>query len=273
MIQHCFLNHLSFSSIAYMNDSLSKMARWFKANKLMLNIKKTKLTLFGTNHTLNNFDDTLLMNGGDITERVDKFKYLGILYYHSWLGVHEHFISSVVSKRIGVICRVKSYLPPSALNLLASTLVFPNCDYCNPVWSNCISEFCNSLLILQNKLAHVLLPADIYTPILNMMNTLHLVCERWNKQILVIVFKCVKNDAPSYFLSSNSISTSSFHSQGTRSQYFNTLVLPSWYNNSGKHTFQYRGALKWNTLLFDIQINLTSSNMEFIFSINVCLVQ
>ena len=59
------------------------------------------------------------------------------------------------------------------------------------------------------------------------------------------------DDAPSY-LSSNFIFTSSIHSQGTRSLSFNTLVLPSWYNNSGKCTFQYRGALKWNTLLSDI---------------------
>ena len=77
----------------------------------------------------------------------------------------------------------------------------------------------------------------------------------------IVVFKCLKNDAPSY-LSSNFIFTSSIHSQGTRSQSFNTLVLPSWYNNSGKRTFQYRGALKWNTLVSDIRSNLTSMNLN-----------
>ena len=41
-----------------------------------------------------------------------------------------------------------------------------------------------------------------------------------------------------------------------------TLVLPSWYNNSGKHTFQYRGALKWNTLLSDVRSNLTTMNLN-----------
>ena len=248
----------------HMNDSLSKMAHWFKANKLTLNIKKTKYMLFGTNHTLNNFDDILLMYGSDIIERVDKFKYLGVIFdpLLTW-SEHVNYISSVVSKRIGVIRRVKFYLPPSTLNLLASALVFPHFDYCSPVWSNCISEFYNSLQILENKLARVLLSADIYTPIMDMMDTLHWdkLCERWNKQILIIVFKCLKNDAPSY-LSTNFIFTSSIHSQGTRSQSFNTLVLPSWYNNSGKRTFQYRGALKWNTLSSDIRSNLTSMNLN-----------
>ena len=63
-------------------------------------------------------------------------------------------------------------------------------------------------------------------------------------------------------LTSNFIFTSSIHSQGTRSQSFNTLVLPSWYNNSGKRTFQYRGALKWNTLLSDVLSNLTTMNLN-----------
>ena len=73
---------------------------------------------------LNNFDDTLLMHGDDIIERVDKFKYLGVIFDAlSARSEHVNYISSIVSKRIGVICRVKSYLPPSTLNLLASSAV------------------------------------------------------------------------------------------------------------------------------------------------------
>ena len=58
-----------------MNDSLSKMAHWFTANKLTLNIKKTMFMLFG-NLTFKNFDDILHMYGNDI-QRVEK-KYLGV---------------------------------------------------------------------------------------------------------------------------------------------------------------------------------------------------
>ena len=71
------------------------------------------------------------------------------------------YISSVISKRIGVIQRVKFYLPCTTLNMLANALVFPYFDYCSPVWSNCNLNFSNILQILQNKLAHVLLSADI----------------------------------------------------------------------------------------------------------------
>ena len=148
-------------------------------------VRKLRICFVGTSHTLNNFDDTILKYGNDIIERVDKFKYLGVIFdpLSAWRE-HVNNISSVVPKRIGVIQRVKFYLPASTLNLFASALIFAH--YCSPVWSNCISEFRNSLQIFQSKLARVLLSADIYTPILDMMSTLHWdeLCERWNKQIL-----------------------------------------------------------------------------------------
>ena len=38
-----------------LNSNLDKIADWFKANKLTLNIKKTKLMLFGTKKSLCKF--------------------------------------------------------------------------------------------------------------------------------------------------------------------------------------------------------------------------
>ena len=141
--------------------------------------------------------------------------------------------------------------------------MFPHFDYCSLVWPNCIFEFCNSLQILQNKLARVLLSADIRTPISDMMNTLcwNKLNDRWNKQLLVIVFKCLQHKAPSY-LSLQFTFTSSIHTQCTRSQSCNTLVLPSWNNNQGKRTFYYRGASKWNKLSSDIRRNLSSMSLN-----------
>ena len=49
--------------------------------------------------------------------------------------------------------------------------------------------------------------------------------KRWQKQVLLIVFKCLKHDAPSY-LSSKFVYTSSVYSQNTCSQSSNTLVMP-----------------------------------------------
>ena len=70
--------------------------------------------IFGTNHALRNFDNVSLYYGNDTIERVSKFKYLGVIFdpILAWSD-HVDYISSVVSKRIGVIRRVKFYLPPA----------------------------------------------------------------------------------------------------------------------------------------------------------------
>ena len=68
-------------------------------------------------------------------------------------------------------------------------------DYCSPVWSNCKVEYSSSLQILQNKLARVLLSADIRISTDDLMTTLNWdkLDKRWKKQLLLIVFKCLKH--------------------------------------------------------------------------------
>ena len=128
----------------------------------------------GDNHVLNNFSDIKLNYGNAAIERVDKFKYLGVILdpLLSWCE-HIDYVSSTISKCIGVIRRVKFYLPSNTLNMLSNALVFPHFGYCSPVWSNCKAEFSNSLQILQNKLARVLLSADIRTSVDDLMMALN----------------------------------------------------------------------------------------------------
>ena len=94
------------------------------------------------------------------------------------------------------------YLQP-IYHLLAKAMVFPHFDYCSPVWSNFTTGLHNHLQILQNKLARVLLHADIRTPIDKMMEELNWLKldDRWKRQLLVVTFKCLKEIAPVYMSS------------------------------------------------------------------------
>ena len=101
---------------------------------------------------------------------------------------------------------------------------------------------------------------------------------RWQKQLLLIVFKCLKHDAPSY-LSSKFVYTSSVHSQNTSSQTSNTLLMPSFNIKPGKRTFNFRGSSIWNSLPTDVRCNLFSMSIQtfkahVIFQImwNCCIV-
>ena len=100
-----------------------------QANKLNKNLKK---------HYCNN---TINENTRD-----EKFKYLGVLFDQqlSW-DDHVNYLFSNISKRIGVICRVKYYLPSKTVNMLAQALVFPHFGYCSSVWSNISLHHINEL--------------------------------------------------------------------------------------------------------------------------------
>ena len=105
-----------------LNDNLSKIASWFNENHLTLNIKKTKLMVFGTRHILDKFDNVNVMYNGDFIENVESFKYLGVTFdpLLSW-SEHVNHISSKISQRIGIIRRVKFYLPNDILHACKST--------------------------------------------------------------------------------------------------------------------------------------------------------
>ena len=159
--------------------------------------------------------------------------------------------------------------------MLSNALVFLHFDYCSPDRSTCKAGFSNSLQILQNKLACVRLSADIRTFIDDLMTTLNRdkLDKRCQKQLLLTVFKCLKHDAPSY-LSSKFVYTSSVHSQNTRSQSSNTLVMPSFNIKPGKCTFLEVVQLAFQ-LMSDVICLLwtyTLSNLMFSFRLCVCYV-
>ena len=103
-----------------LESNLRSIADWFENNHLTLNIKKTKLMIFGTKHVLTNFDNIELNYCGQTIENVNQFKYLGVIFDPNltWSN-HINHVSKNVSKRCGVINRIKYFLPHSTLTTLS----------------------------------------------------------------------------------------------------------------------------------------------------------
>ena len=151
--------------------------------------------IFGTSNILKNFETISLTYAKDLIDRVDSYKYLGVLFDPclTWCN-HVNSMSSRISKRIGLIRRIKFFLPIFTLIKLFDALVMPHIDYFSSVWSNCNVQYVNSLQILQNRLARVLVSADIRTRIIDLKNTLNWNTpdQRWKLHILLTTFKCLK---------------------------------------------------------------------------------
>ena len=95
-----------------LNQNMSRIADWFREKKLTLNLSKTKLMLFGTPYYLGKLENISLVYDGEEIEKVDNLKYLGLIFDSNMTWSHHiDLIASSVSKRCGVIRRVKCYLP------------------------------------------------------------------------------------------------------------------------------------------------------------------
>ena len=220
--------------------------------------------LFGTPRNLEKFGNISLSYDNNVIEKVNHFKYLGVVFDSNmtWHDQIDH-LSSTIAKRCGIIHRVKFCLPNYVLRMLGEALIMPHFDYCCAVWSNCSKDLLSRMQKLQNRLARILLSADFRTPISDMMDSLHWLKlnDRWSNQLLLIVFKCLKDYAPSY-LSSKFVFTHSYHSYQTRHQTSNTLVVPHSNSNAGERTFHIRAALLWNNLPQNIRLSFESLSVS-----------
>ena len=91
------------------NDELSKLSDWFRANKLSLNIKKTNYIMFGNKKLSQSSNPFQIKIDDSIIERVQSTKFFGLFIDErlQW-SVHINAVCLSVSKALGVLGRVKN---------------------------------------------------------------------------------------------------------------------------------------------------------------------
>ena len=101
-------------------------------------------------------------------EKKTSTKFLGVILDDrlSW-KYHFDYVSSSISKGIGILHKLKNTLPNDVLFMLNNTLVLPYVNYCNIVWGNGNIPSINNILKLQKKqFIFVMVPTTWHTPIL-----------------------------------------------------------------------------------------------------------
>ena len=119
-----------------LNCELNNVHNWLIANKLTINVSKTEYMLVGTRQRLsrNRYDSKIQIGGVDI-KQVSTTKSLGILVDKNlnWYQQVDS-ISKKVSKRIGMLRRVKPYVSQHRLQIIYQSLIPSHFDYWSLVW-------------------------------------------------------------------------------------------------------------------------------------------
>ena len=121
-----------------------KSTEWLKINKFSLNTVKTEFVLIGTSQRLNELDQNpestpyaIVIDQREVS-RVKLVKYLVMIVDDklTW-SQHVDYISSKITRNVGILKRIRHFIPKESLLLLYHTLIEPYFKYCSIVWGQC----------------------------------------------------------------------------------------------------------------------------------------
>ena len=126
------------------------VCKWLEMNKFSLNTVKTEFITIGTSQSLNQLYKSpestpyIIMIEGEI-RRVKSVKYLGMIVDDklTW-EQHIEFISGKMVRNIGIMKRIRNFIPQESLLLLYYTSIEPNLRYCSIVWGDSTKQSCSN---------------------------------------------------------------------------------------------------------------------------------
>lgn len=149
------------------NKELTSVYNWLMANKFSLNTKKSNFVIFRPHQKRMNFDVTIKLFDHDknsliLLERKDYVKYLGILIDSNltWKQ-HISFISSKIRKSLGIISRLRHFVPNDTLLSIYRSLVQPYITYGIAVRGHAAQTNLDKLLILLKRALRALCSIQI----------------------------------------------------------------------------------------------------------------
>ena len=147
-----FYSHKCLNTLVnILNSELAKISKWFKCNKLSLNIDKTCFINFNTSKSQPIIPNNIFIDNMPINER-ESTKFLGVtLDSNLTWNDHANNIITSISKAVGILRRLKYLVTEKALTMLYNALILPYIIYCNVVWGNSNKTKINTIFLLQKK--------------------------------------------------------------------------------------------------------------------------
>ena len=146
-----YASSASFSELLLkLNQDLENIVKLLSENKLQLHSEKTKVMFVGSPYNLRNKDGNEQLPA----TRYSLFRCLGVELDErmSWEN-HIDSICKKVGSGIGIIKRIKPFVPQETLQNLYNSLVLPYFGYCSSLWDNYGSTLKEKLQKLQNRTA------------------------------------------------------------------------------------------------------------------------
>ena len=230
-------------------NSVCQVMDWINANRLVLNLDKTTVMVIGSRAKLNSIENVNVIDNDNVLKRVKVAKCLGVLIDEElhWAEQVDK-VGKTVQSKLGMLRRVKPYVPIECLTLLHNSFVQPHFDYCSQIWSDRFRMHTSKLEKLQKRAARIILNNNFYTASAELFHELKWMPlnQRFVYNRAVLMFKCLNNLAPAY-LSDDFIQTNKIHNYNTRHA-VSSLVTPKLKTECLRHCPFVTGISVWNSL-------------------------
>ena len=146
---------------ANLNHDLNNVSQLLVKNKLQHHSTKTKLIYVGSNHNLAKIDNEFpVMINDQLIPKVHSIPCLGVKLDET-LNWDEHINGlQKVGAGIGILKRIKPYVPAYTLISIYNALIQPYFDYCSPLWGVCNKTLRDNLQKFQNRAARIIASAS-----------------------------------------------------------------------------------------------------------------
>jgi hypothetical protein len=217
------------------NKELQLVQDWLSLNKLSLNTTKTKYMIFRRPQKIINEHLNLILSNATI-EHVTDFNFLGLTVNEtlSWKG-HISKIANKISRSIGIIKRMKNFVPPFILKMIYNSLIVPHIYYGITAWGHDFSR-----IHKLQKYAIRLITKSKYNshtePILKKIECLK-VADIYVLQCMKLFHKYKNNQLPTYFHNMFP-ENASFHSYNTRNR--NDTHIPYSRTSAARKTIRHK---------------------------------
>ena len=131
------------------NNELDEVNKWILSNKNCVNVEKTNYVLFSHRNTAHLSPISI---GNSMIKRSGSIKFLGIMVdEHLTFKNHVHYVSNKLSRSVGILNKLKLFLPFKASKSIYFAFILPYLNYVTKIWHAGYQNITERIFVLQKN--------------------------------------------------------------------------------------------------------------------------
>ena len=193
---------------------------------------------------------------GSVIETVSNSKYLGVII-DSKLSFYDHikFLESKISRSVGILTKLRFFLPQETLLQLYHSLVHSQLTYGIIVWGSTHTTYLQKLQVLQNKALKVVCNVSFLNSAKLLYKKLNILTIRntYKHEVAKFVYNCNKALSPTPFLNYFKKTHQVSIRLTRQSEDKDNLYIPKYRSNRLQRCIKYQGVKVWNNIPTEIK--------------------